>query len=120
MKAFIAILFFSWIVSLYLPWWGVFIPAIIFGAWLLNRSLTAFITGFLAVGLAWFLHALFIHFANDGILSTRIADMMGVGSPWVVLLITFLIGGIPGGLGTLAGYLFKALFQANSVTTQPS
>jgi hypothetical protein len=120
MKAFIAILFFSWIISLYLPWWGVFVPAFIFGAWLLNRSSSAFITGFLAVGLAWFFQALYIHIANDGILSTRIAEMMGLGSAWMVLMITFLVGGIPGGLGALLGYLFKAAFQTTSFTPQAS
>ena len=120
MKAFFAILFFSWIISLYMPWWGVFIPALIFGAWLLNRSSSAFFTGFLAVGLVWFFQALYIHVANDGILSTRIAEMMGLGSAWMVLMITFLIGGIPGGLGALMGYLFKAGFRATSVTPQAS
>lgn len=107
MKAFIAILFFSFLISLYLPWWALIIPAFIFGIWMLEREFQAFFIGFAAAGFAWFLHAAVIHFLNDAILSTRIAEMMGAGSPWVVLLITFLTGGILGGLGALTGMLLK-------------
>lgn len=107
MKGFVLILFFSWLFTLFLPWWGVLIPTLIIGAWLLNGALSAFLTGFLGAGSAWFLQALYIHFANDGILSGRIAEMMSVGSPWVVLIITFTVGALTGGLGALTGYLLK-------------
>jgi len=107
MKGFVLVLFFSWLFTLFLPWWGVLIPTLIIGAWLLNGSLTAFLTGFLGTGSAWLIQALYIHVANDGLLSSRIAEMMGVGSPWIVLMITFMVGALAGGFGTLTGYLFK-------------
>lgn len=107
MKAFIFVLFFSWLFTLFLPWWGVFVPTIAVGLWLLNGSAAAFLTGFMGAGFAWFFQALYIHIANEGILSTRIAEMMGVGSPWVVLLITFVVGALAGGFGCLLGYLAK-------------
>lgn len=115
MRPFIAILFFTWLVNLFLPWWSVLIPAILFGAWLFDKGTSAFVTGLFAAGLAWFGHSLYIHFANDAILSTRIADMMQVGSPWVILLLTFLIGGLLGGMGTLFGYQFKANLRSRTV-----
>ena len=107
MKGFVLVLFFSWIFSLFLPWWGVLIPTLIIGAWLLSDAFTAFVTGFLGTGSAWLFQALYIHIANDGILSGRIAEMMGVGSPWIVLLITFIVGALAGGVGVLTGYLLK-------------
>ena len=107
MITFIAFFFFSFLVSLFLPWWALIIPAFIFGIWLLERGIQAFFVGFLATGLAWFIQGVYIHFLNDAILSSRIAEMMGVGSPWLVLLLTFLIGGILGGLGALTGLLLK-------------
>jgi len=115
MKAFFSILIFSWVLTLFMPWWSLFIPAILIGAWLLNRGLTAFIIGFFGSGLAWFIHAFYIHFSNDGILTTRIADMMGAGSPWVMLLLTFIIGGIPGGLGAITGCLIKMNLKRRAV-----
>ncbi len=107
MKGFVLVLFFSWLFTLFFPWWGVLIPTFIIGAWYLNGSFNTFLIGFLGAGAAWFFQALYIHFANDGILSSRIADMMGVGSPWIVLLITFFVGALAGGVGSLTGYLLK-------------
>lgn len=107
MKEFVIVLFLSWLFTLFFPWWGVLIPTFITGIWLLNGSFRAFIIGFSGAGLAWFFQALYIHIANEGILSSRIAEMMGVGSPWVVLLITFIVGALAGGIGALTGYLLK-------------
>lgn len=107
MKEFVLILFFSWLFTLFFPWWGLLIPTFIVGAWLLKSTFSAFLIGFLGAGFAWFFQALYIHFANEGILSSRIAEMMGVGSPWIVLMITFIIGALAGGIGALTGYLMK-------------
>lgn len=107
LKAFGLILITTWLITLFLPWWGVLIPATIFGAWLLESVPASFLTGFLATGLAWFLQAFYIHLANEAILSTRVAEMMGFQSPWIVLAITFLIGAVPGGLGCMLGTLIK-------------
>lgn len=114
MLAFFAILFFSWILTLFLPWWGILIPGIIFGAWLLDNGITAFFVGFLGTGLAWFLQALYIDIANDSILSNRIAEMMGMSAALPILLITFLIAAIAGGLATLTGYLLRTAFRPSS------
>ena len=111
MKAFFLLLFLSWLLNFFLPWWAALIPAFFIGAWLLENSLSAFITGFLAVGFAWGLQALYIHISNEAILSSRIAEMMQVGSPYMVLLFTFLIGAVLGALGVITGYYFKVMFR---------
>jgi hypothetical protein len=110
MRAFLLILFFSWLSGLYFPWWSALIPCLLLGAWLLQNPGTAFITGFAAVGLAWLIQALYIHIASDGILTHRIAELMQTGSPAVVIGITFSIGAVIGGFGTLTGYYFKKAF----------
>lgn len=114
MRAFFAILVFSWIMTLFMPWWGILIPGLIIGAWLLDNGITAFFVGFLGTGLAWFLQALYIDIANDSILSNRIAEMMGMTSPLPILLITFMIAAITGGAATLTGYLAKTVFRPSS------
>ncbi len=111
MRAFIAILFFSWFLTLFLPWWGIVVPGLIFGAWLLDGGIKAFLIGFFACGFAWFLQALYIDIANESILSTRIAEMMGVGSHWIILLATFLIAAFVGALATLTGYFIKVVLK---------
>lgn len=116
MKAFISILFFTWFLNLFLPWWGVLIPSIFIGAWLIDRSLNAFIIGFTAAGSAWFLQALIIDVANSAILSTRIAETLTLPHPIFLLLITFLTGGLLGGMGSLFGFHFKKTFRPASIS----
>jgi hypothetical protein len=115
MRPFIAIFIFTWFLNLFLPWWPALFPAIIFGAWLLKNGLSAFSIGLAAGGFAWFVQAFYIHIANDAILSTRVAEMLQLGSPWLVLLFTFLIGGILAGFGTLFGYQLKAVLTNSSI-----
>lgn len=117
MRAFLAILFFCWLITLFLPWWGIIIPCLIFGAWLIEHAGKAFLIGFVGGGLAWFLQALYIDIANESILSTRIAEMMEVGSHWMILLATFLIAAILSGFATLTGYLFKAVLKSDKEIT---
>lgn len=116
MKVFLAIFVSSWICALLLPWWALLIPAFIFGAWLSDGNISAFTAGFFGAGLGWFVQAFYVHVANDAILSTRIADMVGAGSPFVVLFATFLIAAIPGGLGALAGFQVKSILKPESQT----
>lgn len=112
--SFILILIFTWLTGMFLPWWTVVFPSFIISTWLLRSGINAFAIGFSAAGLAWFLQALYIHIANEAILSTRIADMMQAGSPWVVLIITLSIGGILGGFAAFTGYLLKDVLNKQS------
>lgn len=102
------ILLFAFIMNIFLPWWSIAIPGLAFGYQFKKGAWISFGLGFLAVFLLWLGQALYIHFANDGILSTRIATMLGVGSPFLVILITGIIGGLVSGLATLTGSLFNS------------
>lgn len=117
MRAFFAIFFLTLILSLFLPWWSALIPGFLLGAWLFERGIKAFLTGFFGAGSVWFLQALYIDVANSSILSVRIADMMQAGSPWVLILVTFLIGGLLGGFGALCGVTMKTALKTSSADT---
>ena len=107
MRAFFSIFFACWLFNLFLPWWGSVIPVLFLAAWMLDDNLPAFVIGFTASGFAWLVQAGYIHIANEGVLTTRIAEMISVGSPLVVLFVTFLIGGLLGGVSALSGVLLK-------------
>jgi len=111
MRNFILLFFTFWIVTLFLPWWTLLIPAVVLGAALFNSSPTAFLTGFLSLFAAWFVQVLYIDIANESVLSGRIAEMLGVGQGWLVLLITAAIGGLIGGMGTLFGSQIRQLLS---------
>lgn len=107
MRLTVLILVTAFLLNLFLPWWSIAIPGLIFGYVFNQKALPSFGWGFLALFLLWGGQALYIHFANNAILSSRIAEMLSVGSPLIVVLITAVIGGLVSGLATLTGSLVK-------------
>ncbi len=103
------ILITSFLLNLILPWWSIAIPGLIFGYQFKKSAWLSFGLGFLALFLLWGGQAVYIHFSNDGIMSTRIAELLGVGSPYLVILITGVLGGLVSGIATLTGTLFNTL-----------
>lgn len=106
----------SWLIGLFLPWWSLAIPCLILGGWLGKKADRSFLFGFLGIGILWFIQTLIVHIANNGILTTRIADLFSLPHPLLVILVTVIIGGLAGGLSTLTGYLFKKAFFSKGVT----
>lgn len=105
----------AWLISFLLPWWSLAIPCIILGGWLGEKHISAFLNGFLGIGGLWLIQTLYVHFANDGILTSRIAELFSLPHPLLVILITIVIGGLAGGLSTLTGYLFGRAFLTSEV-----
>ncbi len=101
----------AFLINLVLPWWGIAITGLALGFQFKPGLGKAFVNGFLALFLLWGGQAVYTHFANEGILSTRIAEMLQVGSPWLVILATGLIGGLVSGLAVLSGSLLKQSFS---------
>ncbi|PTM18602.1 MAG: hypothetical protein DA446_09035 [Bacteroidetes bacterium] len=106
-RALLGITLFGWLLNLFLPWWAVLIPALAFSIWFIESARTALLTGFLGGAIAWFAQALFTHFLNDGILTTRIAELFGLGNPWLLLFLFFVMGGLIGLAGSITGYQLK-------------
>lgn len=106
----ILIAVFTWLLALFMPWWSLAIPCFILGELLGRSGFKSFIYGFLGVGLLWFVQALLIHTSNTGVLTGRIADLFSLPHPYLVIVLTLLIGGLAGGSSTLTGYLFKQTF----------
>lgn len=97
----------AWLLTFFLPWWSAFIPGLFFGAILGRTGGASFLWGFLGIGGLWLIQSLYIHIISDGILTTRIADLFSLPAPFLVIIITILIGGLIGGFTTLTGYLLK-------------
>lgn len=95
----------AFLLNLFLPWWSIAIPGLLFGFTHRKKALASFGWGFLALFILWGGQALYIHLSNDGLLSGRIAEMLGVGSPYLIILITAIIGGLVSGVATMTGAL---------------
>ncbi len=97
----------AYLVNLFLPWWSVSILGVILGYTFKLKPLASFGWGFLALFILWGGQALYINIANDGIMASRIAEMLGVQSSLLMVLLTGIIGGVVGGLSVFCGSLWN-------------
>ena len=110
MKFFVSILItglLAFACGLYLPWWSVAVAAFIVALLIYQPPLVSFLTGFCAVLLLWFGLILKINAANENILAERVSLVMGMGGPFVLVILSCIIGGIAGGFGALTGSLLR-------------
>lgn len=100
----------AWLVGLLLPWWSLALPCLVLGGWLGEKWSTSFLYGFLGIGGLWLIQALQIDMANQGVLTSRIAELFNLPHPSLVIALTVIIGGLAGGLCTMTGHLFTMAF----------
>ena len=107
----ILIAIFTYLVQLFLPWWGLFITAGIVGALITSNGFSTFMAGFIAVAGLWFWQIYFIDAANESLLSTKVAAIFTLSSPVQLMIISSILGGICGGFAALTGKLFTDIFK---------
>ncbi|MCU0353487.1 MAG: hypothetical protein MUD08_07090 [Cytophagales bacterium] len=100
------------VLQLFLPWWIAAPVAFGLAFWRAKSSREAWLAGFLSIFLLWGAAAFFHNFRNDSILAARVAQVIPVKFPIVLLLLTALIGGVISGLAAWSGYCWKRLFSA--------
>lgn len=107
MKLFLLITVLGFGLQWVLPWWILALVCFALAFWLARRVGEAFWAGFAGIALGWLALGLFFHLSNNGILTGRIATLFSLPSPWLLLVITPLVGGLVGGLAALTGYFFR-------------
>ena len=98
----------SFILTLFLPWYGVAIAAFIIGLVFSNKPGNNFLAGFFGVGLFWLAYALFLDIRNQHILSSKIATLFSenIGTEittGVLIMVTSFLGALLGALSCMAG-----------------
>ncbi len=96
------------------PWWWPAPAGYAVGFWLCRSGGGAIVSGFLGAGGAWLALAAFQDWRNHHLLSTRMAGMFHLPYPWMLLLLTAVIGGILGGLAAWAGRALRAALTGRS------
>ena len=102
----------------FLPWWWIIVPvAALVGYFLGQTAGQSYAYGFIAVLLLWSIMAGYLSNANGGVLSGRIADLLGNGkiSGLQLIFLTGIIGGILGGFGAMTGAMLKDLLRKEHV-----
>ena len=96
--------------SLFYHWWFILIDCFVAALLVGKQAGSAFLSGFLGVGVVWLGQILYTNSMNEGLLLDRIGILFGLKGYWIII-ITILIGGITGGFSALTGYHLKTLWK---------
>ena len=90
-------------VCLYLPWWTIAVVAFIVTSLIPQNPIRSFLASFLALFLLWGTLAWTISSNNEHLLAKKVAMILKMGSPAILIVVTALIGALVAGLAALAG-----------------
>jgi len=100
-----------YIAGLFLPWWSgmLVITALSF---FLNFSISkGAVIGAIVLGILWLILAVYTHFTNNGILTSRVGELFQGLSSVQLILTTFVIATISGSISGMAGAALKKLIS---------
>ena len=97
----------AFVAAIYLPWWSIAICAFLVAMLIRLRPSGSFLSGFIGGFLLWGGLSGWINMKNEGALSSKIGELLGVGPyPIVVILVSALVAGLVAGMAALtASYL---------------
>jgi hypothetical protein len=111
MKLFIRLLLiaiFSYLFSLFLPWWIIAVVGFMVGWLVPGGLLSAFVSGFLGVAIVWVAYAWKLDTANESAFSSLILQIIPLGQPLVLIVVAGMIGGLVGAFSTLSGAMLRS------------
>jgi len=110
----------AFVLGLYLPWWGIAVAAFLVSAAIPQKPTFSFLSGFLGVFLLWEVLAWWIDNKNNGILSQKVAALLGLGNSSVLLIvITSVVGALVAGFAALAGTYLRRLIYPVPAPEKP-
>jgi hypothetical protein len=98
----------SFAACLYLPWWSIAVVAFIVAAVIPQKPGKAFLAAFIALFILWFGLCFYMSNANDNILAHKVSMLIiKMDNPYLLMLVTALIGALVGGLAALSGSFLR-------------
>lgn len=104
---FIVIIVFSFLLQMVLPWWIIVVISFVTCGVIGKTGKIALWAPFFAILLLWTGMALFKSLPNNHMLATRVAEMFGVQSWWLILLLSSILGAFTAGVSGYCGYHFR-------------
>ncbi len=102
----------AWASAWVMPWWGVAIAGFAGGLLLGGKNFRDFMAGFLALATLWTMLCLLVVSGTGSPLPDRMAQTISPALDGTMLaLITGVLGGLLGGLGSLTGGQLRKLFS---------
>jgi hypothetical protein len=97
-------------IQFFIPWWFILIlPCFLFGFFVPKEKwLSAFLLGFLAVGINWLCYSLYLNYYNEAMLASRISLLIYKQNNIALLITaTVLMGAFIGGLSSFCGWRLR-------------
>ncbi|MGY0038210.1 hypothetical protein [Pedobacter sp. NJ-S-72] len=104
---FLVILIASFLLQLVLPWWVIVIISFATCGLIGKTAKLSLWQPFFAILLLWTGVALYKSLPNHNLLVSRIAEMFGLHSWWLILLVSALLGGFVAAVSGYCGYQFR-------------
>ena len=98
------------------PWWMMWVALGVCG-YFVNTYREAMGIGVATASLTWGIKIGIGFFSGGSILIQRVADMMGLGSSLLLILVTLVLAVIMGGLSAISGYQLRKVFLHTPFTT---
>ena len=89
-------------------WWWIMVVPFAYSLWRGRSGRESFFTGALSAGLLWLLAALGAWLTSAGFVTARVAQMFGLGLPWVMPILTSIMAAAAAGSAGGTGYLLRA------------
>lgn len=108
---FLVTLILAFVLAQFLPWWSVMLAAFMSAISISLKKIAVFFVPFMAIAIFWIVYAFWLSSSNDFVLANKIAVLLPLqGKPYLLILITGLIGGLSAGIAALFGKQCAALF----------
>ncbi len=96
---------------LFPAWWWIMAVPLLWCLWRADSGWRGFLTGALSASLLWLGGSLFYLNTSGDLIAQRVAAMLQVNSPWILLVAMGLIAAVAGGVAGCTGGLLRAAFR---------
>lgn len=101
---------FAWAITLFTPWWGIMVAALIVALLLPLKGVRSFLIPFMAIFLLWAFQAYTLSSANDFVMAGKIATLLPLeGNTSLLIVLTAFIGGLAAGSSGLLGKQIRSM-----------
>ena len=101
----------AWLCSrLFVAWWMIAVIPFLVAILTRQKPGRAFISGMLAIALLWSILIVITDAANEQILSSRMAELFGLGHIFF-LMVNIMLGALVGGLGGWSGASMRKIYK---------
>lgn len=98
---------FAILFQLFLPWWSISLAAALVAFVRGGHVVESFVSAFLALFLLWAGYAWYIDQSSAHILSSKVALLLQLPSPTLLVSLSGLLGGLVAGLGGLTAHYLR-------------